>query len=448
MTAWLFLSLLFPFIGFFVYLIAGRRMKREIGEVERINELDFQVKLDVCKPDEILESSKQPNESNVSFKRLYALLSELAPFPITSHNKTVVLTNGEETFASILAELRKAEHHIHLEYYTIRNDGVGSKVLAVLMEKARQGVEVRVIYDGIGSLQLDKDFLERLHEAGGRSACFSPPRIALLNRRINFRNHRKIIVVDGKVGFLGGINIGDEYLGLDKKLGFWRDTHLYIQGEAAYYMQLIFMSDWLRVTSKQFSEDKRYFPPIHSANNERVLIVPGKPGINDQKIVEVLFSAMAMARTRIYATTPYFIPDPSLAASLRTAARSGIDVQLIIPGISDSKLVLMATLSYVQDMLEAGVRIFRYQKGFIHAKVLIIDDMLASVGTANLDMRSLYSNYELLALLFDEKPIRKLEEDFLNDLKHSEEIDPERFKRRSGKQKAAEAIMHMLSPLL
>lgn len=384
----------------------------------------------------------------VSENRLHQTLMQLAPYPVTERNRTKVLTDGEATYASILKALESANHHIHLDYYTIRNDGIGDKFLKVLAEKAKRGVQVRVLYDGIGSMKLDQTFLDTLSKAGAEYGCFSPLKASLARGRINYRNHRKMIVVDGEVGFLGGINIGDEYIGLDRKLGYWRDTHLRVQGDAVYYLQALFMCDWLTVTGKQLPDDPNFMPDHSIRDVERVLIVPGRPGINDQKIIQVLITAMASAQAKIYAVTPYFIPDPSLAMSLRIAARSGIDVKLIIPGIADSKLVLLATLSYVQDMLEAGVRVYRYQKGFIHSKVLIIDDTLASVGTANLDMRSLYSNYELLALLFDEKRIRKLENDFMEDMRHSEEIDPLKFARRPRKQKTAEAVMHILSPLL
>ncbi|WP_232243047.1 cardiolipin synthase [Paenibacillus sp. GSMTC-2017] len=449
MMAWLFISIVCPFIGIAAYLIAGRRMNQQLNKqygtkLDRLNQQKYTIHESLI----IDDLNQMNNESLKSQNRLFALLDELTPFPITGQNRTKVLTDGEKTFKSILDELNKAKHHIHMDYYTIRNDGIGERFLQVLIKKAREGVIIRVIYDGVGSLSLDEQYLDRLHKVGVQTCCFSPPRRAIFNRTINFRNHRKIVVVDGEVAFLGGINIGDEYVGLNKKLGFWRDTHIQVKGDAVFHLQQLFIEDWLFVTKEQLPVDEHYFPKNNCHGDERVLIVPGKPGINDQKIVEVLLSAMAAAKTRIYATTPYFIPDPSLAASLRTAARSGIDVKLIIPGISDSKLILLATLSYVQDMLESGVRIYRYQKGFIHAKVLLVDSMLATVGTANLDMRSLFSNYELLAILFDEHPIRKLELDFLQDLAHSERIELEVFKERSRKQKVAEELMHMLSPLL
>ncbi|WP_240941927.1 cardiolipin synthase [Paenibacillus sp. HB172176] len=451
LTAWIFIVMICPFIGMTAYLLVGRRIseKTRVKREEAIQQLNSS---DTIHP--VTTPKEMNNEEMLSQDRLFTLLSSLSPFPIAANNKTTVLTDGEATFDAILDALDKARQAIYLDYYTIRSDGIGGRFLQVLTRKAREGLDVRVIYDGIGSLKLGKSYLNSLRAAGVRTACFSPVRFSFTNRRLNFRNHRKIVIVDAAVGFIGGINIGDEYLGKDEKLGFWRDTHLRIDGDAVWHLLQLFESDWMAVASgakghrmeERASASRRSMPL--SAGEERMLVVPGTPGVNHQRIVEVLYSAMTAAKKRIYASTPYFIPDPAISASLVSAARSGVDVRLIIPGVSDSKLVLLASLSYVQEMLEAGVRIYRYQKGFIHAKVLLIDHMLASVGSANLDMRSLYSNYELLVLLFDKKPMNRLERDFMNDLRHSKEIDLEGFKSRSSGRRRAEAIMHMLSPLL
>lgn len=448
MTAWLFITFAVPFVGFAAYFVIGRRRK----SIERLTAASDDQKERLAYAESrsvIVRASEREDQSALaSESRLQQALTRLAPFPVTGRNRTKVLTNGEATFQAILEAMDHARHHIHMDYYTIRNDSVGQRFLDVLTKKARSGVEVRIVYDGIGSHALDDSYINELRKAGAECLCFAPPKTAFLDRRINFRNHRKIALIDGKVGFLGGINIGDEYIGLDPKLGFWRDTHLRLEGDAVHYLQAMFMHDWEIAGGNRLPKPETYMHEHRIEDSERVMIVPGKPGSNDREIVETMVTAMAAARKRIYAATPYFIPDPAIATSLRIAAGSGIDVKLIIPGVSDSKLVLYATLSYVQDMLEAGVRVFRYGKGFIHSKVMIVDDMLASVGTANLDMRSLYSNYELLALLFDEKPIRRLELDFLDDLSESEEIDLREFAVRPGKQKAKEAVMHIVSPLL
>lgn len=442
LTAWMLICMGCPFIGLAAYLLIGRRKPEHVIRSTSIHSDRVQVSADVL-------PSKGATWGSEGFASdLARSLGALADYPVKGHNRTKILTNGEATFEAILHALASARDHIHLDYYTIRNDGIGGRFLDLLTEKARKGIKVRVVYDGIGSLKLDEGYLQALSHAGVEHACFAPPKWALLDRKLNYRNHRKIAVIDGRIGFIGGINIGDEYIGLDPKLGFWRDTHVQLQGDAVHDLQDTFMRDWELAKGERLEREERYFPESRVTNGERVLIVPGEPGSNEGQIVGALFAAMASAQKSIYAATPYFIPDPAIAMSLRIAAGRGLDVRLIIPGLADSKLVLLASLSYVHEMLEAGVRVFRYQKGFIHSKVLIIDDTLASVGTANLDMRSLYSNYELLALLFDEKPIRRLERDFMNDLALSEEINADEFARRPKRQRAKEAIMHILSPLL
>ncbi|MFF2885365.1 cardiolipin synthase [Paenibacillus sp. NPDC057967] len=440
LTAWMLICMACPFVGFAAYLLIGRRKPEHVIRSTGIRSASKRFELSQAR-------STIGHKERVT-SQLVKSLSALADYPVTGHNRTKILTNGEATFEAILHAMESARDHIHLDYYTIRNDGIGRRFLDILTDKARKGIEVRVVYDGIGSMKLDDEYVQSLHKAGAAYACFAPPRWTLLDRKLNYRNHRKIAIIDGRIGFIGGINIGDEYIGLDPKLGFWRDTHIQVQGDAVHYLQETFMQDWQLAKGERLERLERYMPETTITDGERVLIVPGEPGTNEQEVVGALFAAMSSAQSRIFAATPYFIPDPAIAMSLRIAAGRGLDVKLIIPGIADSKLVLLASLSYVHDMLEAGVRIFRYQKGFIHSKVLIVDDELASVGTANLDMRSLYSNYEMLALLFDEKPIRRLEHDFMNDLAHSEEIDLKTFVQRPARQKAAEAIMHILSPLL
>ncbi|MFD0961835.1 cardiolipin synthase [Paenibacillus chungangensis] len=448
MTAWLFIVLLCPFVGFAAYMLLGspyvKKRARDRWQLECCEHLG-EGRQTQDSGDKIAISC----EEEAYRQRLLHVLEKLSPFPLRVGNRGRVLTDGEATFDAIETAMKRAEHHIHLDYYTIRHDSVGKRFLQTLTDKAREGVKVRVLYDGIGSMHLEQSFIEELQRAGASTSCFSPAK-GLLRGRLNYRNHRKIVVVDGVTGFLGGINIGDEYIGLDPKLGFWRDTHLQLTGEAVYDLQRLFMSDWRMATGESWQDLASYWPDQSRPDKAggEVIIVPGTPGMEDQKIVEVLVAAISAATTRIYAATPYFIPDPAIAAALRIAARTGVDVRLIIPGRSDSRLVLLATLSHITDMLEAGVKVYRYGKGFIHSKVMIVDEMLASVGTANLDMRSFYSNYELLALLFDKALISRLENDFMQDLQNSAKVDADAFSARSRKQKLAEAVMHIVSPLL
>jgi cardiolipin synthase len=444
MTAWLVIVFICPFIGLATYIVWGRRFGRDRGFaiVKRdTNRLAWQLS-------RVVDSQEMERGDEAGGRqKLYRLLAGLDDYPITSRNHTTVLTDGHDAYEAILAAIGAAKRHIHLDYYTIRDDGIGGLFCEALVRKAKQGVEVRVLYDGIGSRPLSPEYIGRLRGAGVSCCCFMPARLALHAHRLNFRNHRKIVVVDGNVGFVGGINIGDEYLGHNPKLGYWRDTHLRLEGDAVYFLQELFLQDW-EVAARERLDEGQYMHPHHCAGNERVQMVPSMPGLHDQKIKEVLFAALTAASTRIYLTTPYFIPDPPLIAALRAAAQGGVDVRIIIPDVADSRLVMLASLSYVAEMLAVGVKVYRYEKGFIHAKVLLVDRLMAMVGTANFDIRSLNSNFEINAVMYEEAAIRRLETDFMLDLQHSRQLDAESFERRPRRQKLAEAFMHMLSPLL
>ncbi|TYP70304.1 cardiolipin synthase [Paenibacillus methanolicus] len=446
-VAWLLILFIFPIVGFIMYYFLAQEYRHR-KTVRKRNVVAEEMRLQALRRCKMVHRPAELGTGEFSHQeRLFRLLSGMSTSPITGCNQTEVLTNGEATYASILEAIEGANHHVHVEYYTIRNDRIGNKLKDALIRKAKQGVEVRVIYDGVGSYELHGSYVRELREAGIHTQCFLAPRLALFDKRINYRDHRKIVVVDGRIGFVGGINIGDEYLGGNPKLGFWRDTHVRIEGDAVYFLQDVFLKDWW-FTAKERLSDPAYLPEHNCAGNEQVQIISSGPDSLADAILECVFAAVSVAKRRIWITTPYFIPDASILMALRTAALSGVDVRLIIPYVADSNLVLRASLSYVEDLLAVGVRIYRYRKGFVHAKVLIIDDMLASVGTANMDMRSFFSNFELNALLFSQKAIKRLEGDFLDDLSVCEELSLSVFERRPRKAKAGEVLARMLSPLL
>ncbi|MFX3632149.1 MAG: cardiolipin synthase [Candidatus Pristimantibacillus sp.] len=445
LVAWILISMLIPFIGFIAFILIGRSYAIKNSSIQQFQRSNLRE----AQRSSLLASEPADigNEEFSNEEQLYRLLTADHDHRITLRNRTTVLTNGRDTFDAILDEMESAEHHIHLDYYTIRDDGVGRRFLDLLTNKARAGIEVRVIYDGIGSMNLSDQYVQALRDAGVQTSCFLPPRVAFYDRLLNNRNHSKIVVIDGRVGFVGGINIGDEYIGKDKKLGFWRDTQLRLEGDSVYYLQELFMKDWAFAAKEQLS-GPRYMPDQRFAGEEAVLIVSSGPDRKGEPILGMVFTSVMAAKSRVYLSTPYFIPSESLLMALRSAAMSGVDVRVIIPGIADTKLVLWATLSYIEPLLEAGVKVYRYQKGFIHAKVMLIDRMLASVGTANMDMRSFYSNFEQNAMLFDEHTIDRLSRDFEQDLRDSVELDLVTFRSRSRQQKAKEAFAHLLSPLL
>ncbi|MFC4776130.1 cardiolipin synthase [Paenibacillus sp. GCM10023252] len=455
MAAWVFLVCLCPFLGFVFYLLLSKPLYRSKllrkyalprgSELSKLTEAEAGGR--ELLPAVPAEEEGQDPAYAEHHPRLIGLLDSYRQFPLTTGNLVKVLTNAESAYEAMKEQLRTAKHHIHLDYYLIRDDEVGGWIYDLLSTKASAGVEVRVLYDGLGSFKLSSSYIDKMKEAGVRMTSFLPVRLALFDKRLNYRNHRKLAVIDGRVGFVGGINLGEEYLGQDPKLGFWRDTHLQVEGECVKVLQEIFILDWNFAAEEQLGLSD-YYKPTGVRGNEEVVIVSSGPTPYDASILEVLFEALNAARSRIYMTTPYFIPDLSLLMSLRTAALSGVDVRIILPGVSDSRLVLLASLSYVKDLMEAGVRFYRYQRGFLHAKVLLIDRELASVGSANVDMRSLHINFELNALLFGQTTIDRLYADFEQDLSDSMLLCPEEFMHRSKLQRLGEAAANILSPLL
>lgn len=447
-VAWMFISYCVPFLGFVLYYFVARnyRIRRTIRKKGTI--IFREVRHRLWRQSHVIRKAQDMGNSHFQTEeRLFGLLSHLTENPITACNNVKVLTDGKVTFAAMLRALEQAEHHIHIQFYIFRDDMIGKEFTDVLIRKAQAGVKVRMLCDGLGSYHLKYTFVRRLKAAGIEFHFFLPPFTSFIQREVNYRNHRKILVIDGEVGFMGGLNIGDDYLGYDPKLGYWRDTHLETRGDIVYFLQTVFLEDW-EFASGQRITDPIYFPKHQCEGNERALIVSSGPDRNWDAIQELCFSAIAVAKQRICITTPYFIPDAGIYTALKTAAVSGVQVDIIIPKISDSQVVHYASLSYMQELMRAGVRIHQYEKGFVHAKVMVIDDLLASVGTANMDMRSFYSNFELVAVLVEPSTIERLMDDFERDLGHSRLLNYEQFIKRSRVQKTMETLSRMLSPLL
>ncbi|MBS1751368.1 MAG: cardiolipin synthase [Bacteroidetes bacterium] len=369
---------------------------------------------------------------------------------LLSLNKVTLLLNGENKFESVLEALKNAKTFIHLEYYIFENDTIGKKIIEILKTKAGEGVKVRFIYDDFGSHRL-KNILDELRSAGIEIFPFYKIRFFFLANRINYRNHRKIIVIDGVTGFIGGINVSDRYINTgDKNKLYWRDTHLKIEGPAVNNLQYHFIANWNFASNSVLDVQPYYFPLNFSGKkgNELVQIVPGGPDYPSSGIMLSFFTAIVMARQRIYITSPYFIPNDSICDALRKAALSGKDVRLLLPGISDSRIVNAAARSYFYDMLKNNVKIYLYQKGFIHAKTMVVDDMISIVGTANMDVRSFDLNFEINAVVYGKEINRQLTEAFMEDLTCSEEITFQSWLKRGSVQRFVDASARLLSPLL
>ncbi|HZH59545.1 MAG TPA: cardiolipin synthase [Metabacillus sp.] len=436
----------FPLIGFFFYLFFGRNIKkRRLFEKKAL--LDEKAFLEI----EGNQSTYQDKIDHMGDHQqlLFKLAHRLGHSPISFSTKTKALTDGIETFEHIFQEIKKAKHHIHLEYYIVRDDQVGQELKNVLIDKAKEGVEVRFLYDAVGCWKLSKEYIKELGKSGIEMVPFLPVRIPFLNNKINFRNHRKIVVIDGEVGFVGGLNVGDEYLGKNSYFGYWRDTHLLIKGEAVRTLQMIFLQDWYYMT------DKRLLPNMYLSSKTETLeetggvqLIASGPDNKWDVIKNLFFSMIISAKESIWIASPYFVPDEDILTALKVAALSGIDVRLLVPKRPDKKVVYYASRSYFPELLEAGVKVYEYEKGFLHSKIIIVDYELASIGTANMDMRSFHLNFEVNAFLYRTGSTQKLVDAYMVDINDSREIILEQFSKRSLPAKLFESGARLMSPLL
>lgn len=374
--------------------------------------------------------------------------------PLTGGNAIKLLQNGEEKFPDVIAALECAQHHIHLEYYIYEDDIIGNQIKDLLVRKAKEGVQVRVIYDAFGSASIRKKFTRDLIAAGVEAYPFNRIRFMVLANPIHYRNHRKIIVIDGNCGFVGGINISDRYINdpryqSDKKKVYWRDTHLRIEGPGVLYLQYLFFCDWNFCSGQKLRPDQYYFDARRHPNGRaNVQIAASGPDSPTSTIMLSLVKAINLARKEVLLITPYFIPGESILNALRVAALSGVSVKIITPGISDSRLVNAAAWSYYGDMLSAGVEIYLYNKGFIHTKSMVVDDYISIVGTANMDYRSFDVNFEVNAVVYGTELAAELRADFYRDLDDSRRIDPDAWRKRPKYKQFPERIARLLSPLL
>lgn len=387
------------------------------------------------------------------YKNLTEFIGSVGSSPLTSKNNVQLLINGEEKFSALLKALAIAKSHIHLEYYIYENDITGNQIADLLLKKAKEGVEVRFMYDDFGSHSLGRSFIKKLNDGGVQTAPFYKVKWYAFANRLNYRNHRKIIIIDGIIGFVGGINMSDRYRNDLDKLNhlFWRDTHLMIDGQATSRLQYLFMCDWNFCSLDKIKYSSNYFSEIgekHAEAGEVVQIVASGPDSPQPEIFYSLLSAINSATKSIYITTPYFIPGESLIDALIIAAQSGIDVKILVPYISDSKMVNAAARAHYTVLLENGAEIYRYQKGFVHAKTMVIDDDLAIVGSANMDYRSFDLNFEVNAMMYSRKIAKQLTNAFTTDLKSAKKINSVRWLNRPKYIFLWEKTVRLVSPFL
>ena len=450
--AYILFIILVPVVGMVFYFSFGINYRKRIMYSKKMIKDEELLKKIIRKVQHYSNAVSNSNLMNQEFKGLSSLIYKAGNSPLTSNNNVELLINGEDKFPKLLNALRNAKSHIHLEYYIYENDVTGNEIAAVLIEKALQGVEVRFMYDDFGSHDLKNNIIKQLNEKGVQTAPFYKIKLYAFANRINYRNHRKIIIIDGTTSFVGGINISDKYrndLKNDNKL-FWRDTHLMLQGPATFYLQYLFFCDWNYCSKEKITFDSRYFPN----DNQEVLapeivqIVASGPDSDLPLIYYSLIDALAAAKKQICITSPYFIPSESLVDALIIACQKGIKVKILAPGISDSKMVDAAARAYYTELLPHGAEIYLYKKGFVHAKTMVVDKSLAIVGSANMDYRSFDLNFEVNAMIYSEKIAGQLLNEFNQDLMHAIKIDANQWLARPIRFHLWEKLVRLLSPFL
>lgn len=437
--SWVVVLLFLPVVGLILYVFFGRNLRREhlIGKrtLSRISRKSLQAYIE--------QRSIQTPPAYSQLINLFRSLNKALPF---EGNRTTLYFDGYTMVQALMRDISRARHHIHLEFYIFEDDAVGRLVRDLLVDKARQGVEVRLLYDDVGSWDVPNGFYDRMRSEGIEVRGFLKVRFPLFTSKVNYRNHRKVAVIDGRTGFIGGMNIAERYLkGLS--FGAWRDTHLRIEGPAVYGLQSNFLLDWFFVENSLLTASK-YYPASTLAGTALVQTVTSEPVGEWRAIMQGLVLAITSAKRYFYIQTPYFMPNEPILSALQTAALAGVDVRLMIPARSDSRLTHLGSMSYLEDVLKAGVKVFFYEKGFLHSKMMVSDDMLSTVGSTNMDFRSFEHNFEINAFVYDEQTAWYIKERFLLDQRDSRPVRLKEWRERPFGEKFKESVVRLLSPLL
>lgn len=440
--AWILVLAFMPFVGIIFYIFFGQNTRKERHISDR--------SMDQLTKRSMLEFVEQENlhlpANNKPLMNLFTNQNWAFPF---KDNRVDIFTDGYEFICSLLYNIGKAQHHIHLDTYIFEDDALGYLVADALIDKAEQGVEIRVIYDDVGCWKVKDSFFERMRDAGIDVHAFMPVRFPAFTSKVNYRNHRKLCVIDGKVGFIGGMNIARRYVkGTGKQP--WRDTHLRIEGGGVYALQRAFLIDWYFV-DRTLITNRVYYPPvdIHISNSSLVQVVTSSPIAPWPDIMQGYVRILLQAQKYVYMETPYFLPTEPVLFAMRTAALAGVDIRLMIPRKADAKLVEWASRSYVMEAIEAGVKVYLYMGGFNHSKLLVSDDNLCTVGSTNIDFRSFENNFEANAFFYDEEMAQRIKAIYLKDESQSILVDDvSYFVKRPFMKRLFESIVRLLSPLL
>ncbi len=444
--AWLFGFTAVPVLGYVVFLVFGTGMKRKVA---RKYAEKWRINMDLSEKMSIEDEKKKLKEYKfLPYSDIMSYLINADNSVLTDGNDVKIYTSAKDKFSYLFEDIRNAKDSIHLLYFIIRNDEIGNELVTLLGQKAREGVIVRLLYDDIGSFRTGREMFDDLIKAGGKVTPFFPLKFFGAYSKLNHRNHRKIVVIDGKIGYTGGINVGDEYFG-KCDLSPWRDTHVRIIGPAVRYMQKAFSLDWAFSTKEDISHSiARYYPLSEKyESNKRIQIAVSGPDTNGEEIKCALIKMINSAKEHIFIQTPYFVPDQSYLNALKLASLSGVDVRLMIPGVPDKRYVYYSTQSYIGELLEAGVRVYKYN-GFIHSKTMVVDEGMCTIGTTNIDIRSFQLHFEINAFIYDSSTAVECNEIFRKDLKDSKEFTPVMYSKRSFKQRILEGFFRLFSPIM
>ncbi len=450
--SWILALVFLPIIGFILYLLFGTNIvirKKKTLEMKRQQDLFYhlstitRIKL---KGDSL---ALQHNEL-FTYQKLLNFNYNVGACACTFHNDVQIFIDAQEKYFQLLHDIEQAKESIHLLYFIIRDDKIGRKIIAALAKKAKEGVKVRLLYDHAGCILTPSRTFAPIIACGGEVKRFFP--ISISNYlRVNFRNHRKIAVIDSKIGYLGGMNIGDEYMGLSPEHSPWRDTHLRIQGESVYFLQSRFIEDWLFACNyrnvEQFSDSEKFFPPVNQECIIPMQIVSSGPDTAEEEIKWNLMNLLNSAKSTVCIQTPYFVPDESFIEAIKITVLSGIKVTIMIPHKTDNMVVHKVSLSYLGELLDYGVEVFLYP-GFLHAKMMVIDETVATIGSANMDMRSFSLNFEVNAFFYNEEFAKRCKRIFSDDMKEARPFTLQEYNNRNWGERMIEGIFRLLAPLL
>lgn len=443
--AWIVPVMIFPIFGGLFYLLYGgnklstrEKLKMVIQNIEMTNSLK--------QDDEII---KKIGDKSIYAKNQSEYILNYAKCPVYNNTETTYFKIGEEKFEALLRELKKAEKFIFLEYFIIQEGKMFNSILEILEEKAKQGVDVRLIYDDVGCIvTLPHNYKNTLEAKGIKCRVFNPIK-PFFTRRLNNRDHRKIVVIDGDVGFTGGINLADEYINEYEKHGYWKDAGIMLKGDAVWNLTVMFLSMWDYIDNKE--EDYIKFKPSKNKYyNSKGYVQPfdDSPLINEPIGETVYLNLINKAKDYIYINTPYLIIDNEMATALKIAAKSGVDIKIVTPYIPDKKFVHAVTKSYYESFIKDGIEIYEFKPGFMHAKTFVVDDEYGVVGSINLDFRSLYLHYECGVWLYKTESIKSMKDDYLETLKRCHKVTMEECKNTSSIRKVLRLIIRMFAPLL